>query len=163
MMNPDWNNLSSAISEFSNLFEGFTEGVSDQRTIKACKMLTLQWNKVINFHNEYDAKLEPISPLEIKYPFQGSDFAETWKDYKDFLLESHNFTMKSRSEKYALSRLKKLSDNNVSRAMEMLGYFMSTNAKSIFNPSPRQLTGDELPKEETISAIDYTTQPKLNL
>lgn len=159
-MNPDWKMLSDALGDFSQLLDDFTAGVTDMRTTRACKKLTQQWNKVVSLHNEYDAKIEPISPIQVKYPFHGEDFFNVWNDYKGYLLESHNFSMKSRSEQYALNRLKKLSDNNVLRAMEMLEFFMSSNSKSIFRPSSRQLTGDEPPKEDTENKIDYTTRPK---
>ncbi len=149
-----WDKLSQAISDYNSLSEEFQQGLSEPRTIKANKVLLEKWNHIISLHNEYDRIVEPIQPIEIKMPFESEDFKEIWNTYKEYLLEDHQMHIGSRREQIMLSRLKRMSDKNVSRAIAMIEFFVSSGYKTIFKPSDKQLTGEEPLKE-----VDSSDQP----
>ena len=155
-MRPQWILLSNSLTSFNKMVEEFAEGVSDVRTKKAFKKLCEQWVKIINQQNEFDKLVEPIAAIDIKLPFEGNDFAEMWKTYKEYLLEDYNIQIGSRRQNIILSRLRKYSGNNQQRAIEMLELFIANGYKSMFKPTDKQLTGEEPSKTEEHSDFNIT-------
>ncbi len=162
-MKPLWDNLSVSFKEVHALMEEFGQGITDVRTMKAFKKILAAWNKLVVLHNEFDRQVEPIPREDIRYPFEGETFRNMWQTYKDYLLEDHNMTIGSRRENIMLSRLKKMSETNQARAIEMLEFFIASGYKNIFKPSDRQLTGDEPAKTEEQSTINPNATPKARL
>lgn len=158
-MKPQWQLLSNSISEFNELMSKFGEGITDVRTTRAFKKILDKWNHIIRQHNEYDRLVEPIPALEIRMPFEGEDFVSTWSLYKDYLLEDHNMFIGSRRESVMLNRLKKMSDTNKQRAIEMLEFFIASGYKNIFKPTDKQITGEEPAKTDTEQS-DFTIAEK---
>lgn len=162
-MKPLWDNLSTSFKEVHTLMEEFGQGITDVRSMKAFKKILAAWNKLVVLHNEFDRQIEPIPRDDIRYPFEGETFRYIWQTYKDYLLEDHNMTIGSRRENIMLSRLKKMSETNQARAIEMLEFFIASGYKNIFKPSDRQLTGDEPAKTEEQSTINPNATPKVRL
>ena len=162
-MKPLWDSFSNTFKEFHAMMDEFGQGINDVRTQRAFKKMLGTWNKLVMLHNEFDRQVEPIPRQDIRYPFEGESFRNMWQSYKEYLLEDHNITIGSRRENIMLSRLKKMSDQNQARAIEMLEFFISSGYKNIFKPSDRQLIGDEPIKTEEQSAINPNATPKAQL
>ncbi len=159
-----WDKLSQAISDYNSLSEEFQQGLSEPRTIKANKKLLEKWNYVVRLHNEYDRVVEPIQPIEVKMPFKGEEFLETWTMYKEYLIENYQRYLGSRQEMIVLKYVKKYSKNNVSKAIAILEFHILHNYKGLFPISDKQLTGEEPLKDvDSSDQTDVLQTPKKKL
>ncbi|MBD8349382.1 hypothetical protein [Dysgonomonas sp. HGC4] len=161
-MKPQWKTLSGSISKFNDLFYQLVEGLTDKRMQKAFKVVADEWNKIVTYHNEFDKLVEPIAPIDVKLPFPSTEFSETWKLYKDYLLEDHQKYMGSRRESIMLKRLKSLSEKNEKRAIEMLEYFIATGWKTMYKVTDRQITGDDPAKVEEPQQTEIIIDKKVS-
>lgn len=161
-MKPIWDKYSVAVSELMSMIEEFGEGLTEARFQKAFRKIVIASEKVVEQHNAIDKMIDPIAAIDVKMPFESKEFMDMWNIYKEYMIESHNYVIKSRQETILLSRLKRLSDNNQNRAIMMLELFISSGYKSIFKPSEKQLTGDEPTKpEEQATGLDLSKKEKL--
>lgn len=156
-----WEKFTTQMTELVNMTNELQEGITDSRISKAVKKIVDQLSKVVITFNEIDHLIDPIAAIEVKLPFDGAEFAEMWKTYKEYMIESHNYVIRSRQETILLRRLKKFSDNNQLRATEMLELFISSGYKSIFKPSEKQLTGEEPAKVEEQPGLDLNKKGPL--
>jgi hypothetical protein len=147
-MKQRWDKFTAEMAELVNMTNELNEGITDVRISKAVKKVVNQLTKVVNLTNEIDHLVDPIAAMDVKLPFEGSEFADMWKMYKEYMIESHNYSIRSRQEGILLGRLKRLSENSQQRATMMLELFISNGYKSIFKPSEKQLTGEEPTKVE---------------
>lgn len=155
-MKPQWQNLSKQIGLVTEHLTEFIARASDRKMAQAAKIIQKDWNTLIVLHNEFDKLVEPIPQIEVKLPFNSTEFAQAWKFYKEYLEESHGAYIASRREAMMLKRLAKLADKKEDRAIEMLEFFICHGHKSIFKPSEKQLTGEEPAKvEETESKSNF--------
>jgi hypothetical protein len=161
-MKQRWDKYSTSMGEMTLMIDDFNENVNDSRIQKAFSKLVKKWAEIVGIHNEIDHLLDPIAAIEVKLPFETSEFTEMWKTYKEYMLETHIYSIRSRQEGILLGRLKRLSDNNAARATMMLELFISNGYKSIFKPSEKQLTGDEPTKlEDQQPSLDLNKKPVL--
>lgn len=162
-MKKRWQKYSDQMAELTTMIDEFHEGIAtDPRLKKAFKKIVDKWGQVVSIHNEIDHLVDPIEPTTIVLPFESSEFSEIWSVYKKYMIETHNYLIKSYQESIMLNRLKRLSENNAPRATMMLELFISNGYKSIFKPSEKQLTGDEPAKtEDQQSTIDLTKKQSI--
>jgi len=152
-LKPLWDAYSQSMTKLSDMIDEINSGITDTRTAKAFKKLVDHFGKVVNQFNEIDKQIDPIAPITVKMPFEGPEFEDAWKMYKEALVEKHGVVLVSRQEEIRLRRFKRMSDNNLQRALAMLEFFIDNGYKGIFKPSEKQLTGDEPTKaEETVSS-----------
>jgi len=151
-----WDKFTTQMGELVNMTNELQEGITDTRISKAVKKIVDQLSKVVITFNEIDHLVDPIAAMDVKLPFEGSEFADMWKMYKEYMIESHNYSIRSRQEGILLGRLKRLSENSQQRATMMLELFIANGYKSIFKPDEKQLTGEVPTKVED-------QQPTLNL
>ncbi len=97
-MKETWDKYSKIFSEYCALADEFDNGISEPRIKKAYKKLTDKLNHVIHLHNEYDDVVQPLQSVEVKMPFIGEDFQETWTIYKEYLIENFQRYLGSRQE-----------------------------------------------------------------
>lgn len=160
MIKPQWDKYTQSMAELADMIDDFSEGVTDNRTAKAFKKITDKWAHIVHQHNEIDRLVDPIAAIEVKMPFEGSEFSKMWILYKESLIEKHGEYLVSRQEQNRLNRLKRMADGNVTRAIIMLEFFMDNGYKGIFKPSEKQLTGDEPSKTEDMQqSLDLTKKP----
>lgn len=156
-MKPIWDNMSNTMVEYNALITELSgEQINDPRIKKAIKKLIDLWTKIINQRNELDKYMEPIPAIDIKLPFKSEEFAEMWKTYKEYLQEDYGIVIGSRRESIMLNNIKKMSDNNEKRALDMLELFIANGYKSMFKPSDKQLKGEEPAKNEEQTAFNMT-------
>lgn len=119
---------------------------------KIKKHLTKEWEKITKTVSELDKMIDPVNPVEIKYPFESERFKAMWKYYIDYLSESHNMTLTSRVEDSRLKQLYRFSKKTEERAMMILELLCANNYRNIICPSDKQITG-----EEAINPEDHAT------
>ncbi|MDR1718018.1 MAG: hypothetical protein LBS20_19450 [Prevotella sp.] len=148
-MKPQWTNLENAICKYADIFQQYKERETDRTKVKNLNILTDQYNKILFLASEFSKLVEPIAPLQLKLPFDTPEFAETWKLYKEHLLERFGMYILSRRETIMLKCLKKWSNNSPDKAIEILEFLIrADDYKKFFQPTEKQLSGRELPPEE---------------
>lgn len=80
----------------------------------------------------------PIMPIEVKIPFEGEEFASAWQCYKDYLLEEHGVSMKSRREQIVLKYLNIYSDGDAPTAIGLLDAYMIGGCKNIYRINKKE-------------------------
>lgn len=84
---------------------------------------------------------KPNKPLKTKggikdkiiFPFDSKEFLSAWNDWKEYKKKEHRFNFKSEiSENAALNDLKKISDDNEQRAIELINQAIAKGWKGIF-------------------------------
>lgn len=154
-----WDKLTESINQYNTMIgELALEPINDVRIKKAVKKLIEAWAKLIAQRNELDRYMEPIEAISVKMPYETESFAEMWKTYKEYLVEDFSITMGSRRESITLNRLKKISNGNEQRAIDMLELFIANGYKSMFIPSEKQLKGEEPAKQEEQTTFDLNTK-----
>lgn len=143
-MKPQWISYHNRFENLVTLFSKFYEGVTDKRTQKAVNTVVKELNALIAAHNEFGKLVEPIPPLEIKMPFESKAFAEEWKFYKEYLEESHQMFLPSRAESRMLRYLSTISGKKEARAIQILDFYIRNQYKTMFIPTDKQLTGEEV-------------------
>jgi len=142
-LKPLWDSYSQSMNQLSGMINEINEGITDTRTAKAFQKLVKHFGLVVNQYNEIDKQIDPIAPIPVKMPFEGTEFQEAWNFYKEALTEKYGIYLVSRQEVTRLRRLKTMSGNNLQRALAMLDLFIDSGSKSVFKPSDKQLNGDE--------------------
>ncbi len=159
-----WDKLNESVLEFGTNIDKFGEGMTTPRLLKAYNKLLDSWNKVVVKHLNYSKAVEPLQPKEIKLPFKGEEFLETWTIYKEYLIENFQRHLGNRQEAVVLKYLKKYSKNNVSKAIAILEFHILHNYKGLFPISDKQLTGEEpIKDDESLVHSDIIQKPKKKL
>ncbi|MDR1370151.1 MAG: hypothetical protein LBJ72_08535 [Dysgonamonadaceae bacterium] len=149
-----WNKLCENLASYGDLISKTLEFLPQtKQSGKIKKHLAKEWEKITKSVEELDVMIDPINPIEIKYPFESERFKAMWKYYKDYLTESHNMTLPSRVENSRLTQLYRFSRKDEERAMQMLELFCANNYRNIICPSEKQLSGEEpvLPEQKMTS------------
>ncbi|MDO9634247.1 MAG: hypothetical protein Q7J05_04280 [Paludibacter sp.] len=152
-MKLQWNRLCESLSRYGDLISKTLDFLPPtKQTSKIRKHLEKEWDVVIKIVAELDSFIDPVNPVEIKYPFESERFKAMWKYYKDFLAESHNMTISSRVESSRLTQLYRFARKDEERAMLILELLCANNYRNIICPSDKQLTGEEMVPQEAINA-----------
>ncbi|MDR1222446.1 MAG: hypothetical protein LBL07_06155 [Tannerella sp.] len=150
-MKPQWNKLCENLANYGELISKTLEFLPPTKQCgRIKKALAKEWEQITKTVGELDLLVDPINPIEIKYPFESERFKAMWKYYKDFLLESHNMTLCSRVENSRLTQLYRFSGKDEERAMLILELLCANNYRTIICPANKQLTGEEevLPEQQ---------------
>ena len=151
-MKPQWENLVKSVYKHAELLKEFIDNVTDPKTSKNLVKLASGYNKVLALSDDFAKLVEPISPREVKLPFETADFAEEWTFYKEYLMEQHGSYASSRTQIKMLNSLKKWSGGSEDRAKEILEFLIINRYKKFFQPTTEQLSGKDLPPEEQDSS-----------
>ncbi|MFT4073496.1 MAG: hypothetical protein QM654_16420 [Dysgonamonadaceae bacterium] len=164
-MKPQWDRLSTQYIDVSKLLKEFLMLTTEKKFERGKKAITDKFNKLTAMMEEFDRYIQPISPITIRMPFESDVFSEKWQFYKDFLLEQHQTFLSSRSEQIMLNKLKKWSSKSEEKAIEYLDFLIVNRYKKFFRPSDKQLSGEELPADETpvSSTVDLTVDKKMRV
>lgn len=155
-----WDNITATLSNINGLLSELYTASTDPRIKKAVKIIIAEYNKLINQCNELDKLIEPIQPVSIRMPFESAEFAEMWKTYKEYLIEDFAIQIGSRREQILLNKIKKLSNNNERKSIDMIELFIANGYKSVFLPSEKQLLGEEPAKTEN-EVINFNAKPSV--
>ncbi|MDH6355441.1 hypothetical protein M2132_001784 [Dysgonomonas sp. PH5-45] len=147
-MKPQWDKLLEAINAHADMLQEFVDNVTDSKTVKNLKLLTGGFNKVLTGASEVDRLVDPQQKLTIKMPFDNEEFHQLWQYYKEYLVEDFGMYLNSRREQIILNSLKKWSKDDADRAMEIVTFYMHNGYRRVFEPTTKQLSGEELPPEE---------------
>ncbi|MDR1090713.1 MAG: hypothetical protein LBL79_06525 [Prevotella sp.] len=143
-MKPQWNKLCENLANYGELISKTLEFLPPtKQCARIKKALAKEWEPITKAVGELDLLIDPVNPIEIKYPFESERFKAMWKYYKDYLLESHNMTICSRVENSRLTQLYRFSGKDEERAMLILELLCANNYRNIICPSDKQLTGEE--------------------
>jgi len=143
-MKSQWNKLCVSLTSYGDLISKTLEFLPPtKQSGRIKKHLTKEWEQITKTVVELDSLIDPINPIEIKYPFESERFKAMWKYYKDYLIESHNMTICSRVENSRLTQLYRFSGKEEERAMLILELLCANNYRNIICPSEKQLTGEE--------------------
>ena len=150
-MKPQWKIYSDRMSEFLKNLTEFLVEVDSPRTKKAIRKLEKLVNALIVSHNEFSKLVEPIKPIEVKMPFESKKFQEAWTFYKEYLEETHQRFLHSRVESTNLKFLYTISGKNETRAILILEFFIRQQYSTMFLPSEKQLTGENVDTNQPTS------------
>lgn len=156
-MKPQWQNLHKAINEHADVLQEFVNNVTDPKTNKNLKAMTSGFNKILALGEEFGRIVDPISSRTVKLPFETSEFSEEWTFYKEYLMEQHQVYIPSRTEIKMLKKIKNWSNNNETRAIEIMEFLIINRYKSFFKPAEKQLAGEEPP------AVEQSSTTSMNL
>lgn len=117
----------------------FTEShLSTSQKIKA-ETLIKQWSVLTKALEQfYDVleqsrqNLDRIEPVEVKLPFEDDHFADSWKQWKEYLMEQFSIRISSRAEIKQLKRLKELSQNDQDKACKIIDMAMAYFYKGFY-------------------------------
>ena len=70
-------------------------------------------------------------------------FTEAWITYLEYLSEDHLLHLNKEQEIESLETLKKISEKDVDKAIEIIEYMVLVGSTTIFLPTNEQLSGDE--------------------
>jgi len=154
-MKEQWVKLYVQLEQHADHLTEFAKNVQDKIANKNIKRLAEGYNKLLQTAEQFGKMVEPIEPKIVELPFKTEEFAETWKNYKEYLLEQHQVHIASRTEIFMLNKLRKWANKSQSKAIDILEFLAINRYKSFFCPSEKQLTGEELPAaEQSASTIN---------
>jgi len=143
-MKLQWNILCESLAVYGDLISKTLKFLpATRQTGKIKKHLAKEWEQITKIITDIDQLIDPENPVDIEYMFSSDVFKTTWQYYKDYLLESHNMTLKSRVENSRLKQLYRFSGKDESRALLILELLVANNYRNIICPSEKQLTGEE--------------------
>lgn len=93
------------------------------------------------FYNDLDdavAQSRTVSHVLITPPWDSQKFLETWKFWKEYLLEQHQINLSTRAEQKQLDFLAQISDNKEENAYPVLDYAMANLYKMFFKLDEKQ-------------------------
>lgn len=161
-MKSQWNKLCESLASYGELISKTLEFLPPtKQSGKIKKHLTKEWEQITKSVADLDSMIDPINPIEIKYPFGSERFKAMWKYYKDYLVESHNISLTSRVENSRLTQLYRFAGKDEERAMLILELLCANNYRNIICPSEKQITGEEpVLQEQQASNLTITQIPK---
>ena len=133
MMKRFWQSIAGANDELNT----FINAGLPQTVEKRHKAFVRRWDdmkaRAEALYDEIEQLTEAdVEPVEITLPWEESDFAKAWQEWKDYLAEQHHRHMKSRMERAALAHLKKLTDGKEAAAIEYLQFAMANGYPRFF-------------------------------
>lgn len=138
-MKEKWDVIEQSALSYQEQFVNFMEEI----TIPASKqkkwtILQKHWKDFAKHITEFGKYISPVDELKIYMPHPSEELFKTWIFWKDYLIEQHHFTMKSRCETKQLARLWKICEKDPLRAIEILDYSMSRGWKNFYEESKRE-------------------------
>ena len=161
-MKSHWNNLCERLATYGDLISKLFDMLpQNKQSGKIKKYLAKEWDHITKSVTDLDAMIDPVNPIEIKYPFSSERFKAMWKYYKDYLQESHNITLPSRVENSRLTQLFRFAGKDEERAMLIIELLCANNYRNIICPSEKQLSGEEpIQQEHPSNSLSITKIPQ---
>lgn len=134
-----WKKCWMHINSTNMQFVLFTEShLSTSQKIKAGTLIK-QWRALTkSLENFYDLleqrkqNLDRVEPVEVKLPFEDDPFVESWKLWKEYLMEQFSIKISTRAEIKQLKRLKELSQNDQEKACKIIDTAMAYFYKGFY-------------------------------
>jgi len=100
---------------------------------------------------------DSVPPMIVDTSKYAKEFADTWKIYKDYMMEQFGIRMSSRMQVFRLTLLSEYANDDFQMATRWLEYYMANGAKNIYpvnelkpedkNDSTESKAGFVLPKQ----------------
>ena len=99
------------------------------RQQEACKKMLKQYDELTSAMTSFYEALQDARPatkavekMIFELPFEGENFKTAWQNWKDYLTEQFGIELSTRAELKQLMFLKQYSDDNETKAIEILDY-----------------------------------------
>ena len=133
LMTPFWQALADANDELNAFIGGGLPSTTEKRHKDFVRKFEYMKTKASTLCDQIEKEVElSIDPVEIILPWKSEAFQQAWQTWKDYLLEQHHKTMKSRMEYAALAYLKKITEDKETTAIEYLQFAMANGYPRFF-------------------------------
>jgi hypothetical protein len=133
LMTPFWQALADANDELNAFIGGGLPSTTEKRHKDFVRKFEYMKTKASALCDQIEKEVElSIDPVEIILPWKTEAFQQAWQTWKDYLLEQHHKTMKSRMEYAALAYLKKITEDKETTAIEYLQFAMANGYPRFF-------------------------------
>ena len=147
--NTFWKQLEIATNEFNSYIDSGIPSIAQQKIIRFIK----EWDKLKEQAMKLDELMQnPIDPIDVKIPFEEEEFLQTWKYWKEYLLESFGKTYKSREEQKVLEHLDEISEGRPDLAVKYLNFAMAKSYPKFFKVADNAYSN---PAKETYKDGDF--------
>lgn len=100
---------------------------------KLRKAVSTAWSEITASADEIEQLLTAyVQPLPVEFPWKDKEFQALWKLYKDYLVEQHGLTMKSRMETARLKAVATMWNNDRQAVCQALNFYMAVGSATIF-------------------------------
>lgn len=138
-MKKTWEELGEQVHKLQSTIQEIIEVLPNSPAMyKRERQLKADWEKFKRLFNKFDGFVTPVAPVNVKEPWNDPEFLETWKYWKDYLIEQHGVFIRSRSEVMALKQLKDITENNPQKAIKYLEYAISGRYQNFFKLDEEQ-------------------------
>jgi hypothetical protein len=133
LMTPFWQALADANDELNAFIGGGLPSTTEKRHKDFVRKFEYMKTKASALCDQIEKEVElSIDPVEIILHWKTEAFQQAWQTWKDYLLEQHHKTMKSRMEYAALAYLKRIADGKEATAIEYLQFAMANGYPRFF-------------------------------
>lgn len=152
-MQQTWENIWKQFEKSSNEFDSYIDSGIPTISQNKVKRFIREFDKLKDLANDFDKLMQnPIDPVDINIPFEEQAFIDTWKYWKEYLLETFGKSYKSREEQMALEYLEELSSGDPSKAIRYLKYSMANGYRKFFEVTEKNY---KAPKETNHGDSDF--------
>jgi len=144
----EWQRVWSAIESTNTAINDYLErGLSTtgklhvKSVIKHWDLLKQQAELMYDAIDRMKEQQLKAEPVEVEMPWDTDAFRDAWQYWKDYLKEQHHYYMKSRMERKALARLKKVSGDDEQTALSFLDYAEATGYRNFFKVTEKEISG----------------------
>lgn len=149
-MNAIWEEYWTLLEKANKQLTDYLNAPADNKLKKFVDL----WNKLTKNAEKIDIHFQPaLLPIEKDLPIAGSEFAEMWTRWKEYLQEQHGRVLRSRAEKSALELLAEWSGKDAESACFILRHAMAGGARNFYLVTKAQ-SNKPINENDTGSSFD---------